>query len=270
MKSFSPKSIHALRILMDALCCAALLLTVVGLSPANAASIVVNSNADDTLANLAGNSTCDLREAIEAANTDTAVGKCPAGSGADTITFDSSLSGATITLAATGDTTAGPSAFGIDSTITIEGNSAGVTINAAGSRRIFYVSPAGNLTLDTLTLSGGTAQGGNGGSGTYFASGGGGGGGLGGAIFNQGSLSVQDSTFSGNTAQGGAGGHAGLKNYSTAGGGGGGGGLGGAGGAGGSPSGGIGSGGGGGGTVGDGGAGVNLGNGGDGGSGGSG
>src|SRR5438094_684353 len=53
-----------------------------------AAAIPVNSTADGTLAALSGNGFCELREAIEAANTNAAVDACPAGmAGADTITF---------------------------------------------------------------------------------------------------------------------------------------------------------------------------------------
>ncbi len=55
---------------------------------ARAASITVNSNADTQ----ADDGVCTLREAIVAANTDTAsgatAGECAAGSGADAITFD--------------------------------------------------------------------------------------------------------------------------------------------------------------------------------------
>jgi hypothetical protein len=50
--------------------------------------ITVSSTLDGSLAELNGNGTCDLREAITAANTDSAVGECPAGSGLDTIAFD--------------------------------------------------------------------------------------------------------------------------------------------------------------------------------------
>lgn len=51
-------------------------------------SLVVNSLADGSLATLAGNSTCDLREAIEAANIDGTVAQCiHSGTGDETITF---------------------------------------------------------------------------------------------------------------------------------------------------------------------------------------
>jgi hypothetical protein len=122
----------------------------------------------------------------------------------DTIQFDPSLFASgpqTITLSLTGDGTAGPSAFGITTQVTITGptGSNGLTLaNAVGvNQRLFDVAPTGNLTLQNLTLTGGDAQGGSSGRG-------GGGAGLGGAIFNQGALNVLQCTLSGNTASGGA------------------------------------------------------------------
>ncbi|MEM9556249.1 MAG: IPTL-CTERM sorting domain-containing protein [Acidobacteriota bacterium] len=53
--------------------------------PALADTITVDSLLDDSLANLAANGTCDLREAIEAANTDAPVDACPMGNGVDDI-----------------------------------------------------------------------------------------------------------------------------------------------------------------------------------------
>ena len=142
-----------------------------------------------------------LRQAIIDAN---------AAAGADTIVFAAGLTAsapATINLSTSGDGTAGPSAFGITSDITITGpNGAnGITLNNTFvNQRLFYISAAGKLTLDSLTLSGGKAQGGNGGNGTL--SGGGGAAGLGGAIFNAGNLTLLNSTLSGNQAVGGGGG----------------------------------------------------------------
>ena len=129
-----------------------------------------------------------LRQAIIDAN---------AAAGADTIVFAAGLTAsapATINLSTSGDGTAGPSAFGITSDIIITGpNGAnGITLNNTVNQRLFYISAAGKLTLDSLTLSGGKAQGGNGGNGTL--SGGGGAAGLGGAIFNAGNLTLLNST----------------------------------------------------------------------------
>ncbi|MCE9560483.1 MAG: hypothetical protein K8U57_00370 [Planctomycetes bacterium] len=174
----------------------------------------------------------------------------------DTINFASGLTGA-IDLGTVGDRTFGPSAFLVSKPMKIDGNNgaAGITIDrtvAAPTMRLFAVSAAGNLTLDSLTLSNGLAQGGTGGDGLNEP---GGGAGLGGAIFNAGSLSLVNSTLSGNQAVGGA---VGGRN-ATSGGSGGGGGLGGNGGDA-NPlvGGGNNSGGGGGGTQGNGGNGVGL------------
>ena len=156
-----------------------------------------------------------LRDAIDKANNETI------NPGADTIVFAAGLTAggaATINLSTSGDGTAGPSAFNITSAITITGptGSNGITLNNTFvNQRLFYVSGAGgNLTLDSLTLSGGKAQGGNG------ADGGGGAAGMGGAIFNEGSLSLQNSFLSGNTALGGNGTNTGRTSATGGGGGG--------------------------------------------------
>jgi hypothetical protein len=149
-----------------------------------------------TVTNINDTGTGSLREAIIAAN---------ATSVADTIVFAASLTtsaAATINLSTSGDGTAGPSAFGITSAITINGptGSNGITLNNTFvNQRLFYVNAAGNLTLDSLTLSGGQAIGGNG------STNGGGAAGLGGAVFNAGSLTILNSTFSGNQDVGGSG-----------------------------------------------------------------
>ena len=102
----------------------------------------------------------------------------------------------------------------ISSNLTIQGNGATIERDAtAPNFRLFYVSggtaggseslPAGQLTLENVTLEGGKAQGGNGGNGE---DGGGGGAGLGGAIYNQGHLDLAGVTLTANTAQGGSGG----------------------------------------------------------------
>jgi CSLREA domain-containing protein len=194
------------------------------------------SAATITVTSLADNATVDgqvtLREAIQAANTDTSVDGSTAGSGADTIVFAPGLTGS-IDLITAGDTVAGSSALGITSDITIDGANGGAAItiarpNSAPNMRLFRVAVGASLKLDGVTISGGYARGGNGGI-SYQGGGGGGGAGLGGAIFNQGTLTIENSTVTGNTAQGGNS----AQYYNLAGGGGGGGGLGGSGGAGG-------------------------------------
>ncbi len=175
-----------------------------------------------TVTSLADNATVDgqvtLREAIQAANTDSAVDGSTAGAGGDTITFASGLltsgdQSITLTQFDTGLDLGefGPSAFTISSEITIQGPTGGNgltiqrDINDPDEFRLFHTLASGELTLNHLTLSNGKAQGGDGGS-SFLGGGGGGGAGLGGAILNQGQLTINASTLSGNTARGGAGG----------------------------------------------------------------
>jgi alpha-tubulin suppressor-like RCC1 family protein len=155
---------------------------------------------------------CDLIDAINAANSDSASGTCPAGSGADTITLLSD-----ITLSAINNT----NNFGsnglpqITSDITIEGD--GHTLSrAAGASlfRFFDVDASGTLTLNRLTLHNGDALDANYSiAGAIFNWGGtvtvnnstlsNNNGSSGGAIFNlNGTIMVNNSTFSGNTANG--------------------------------------------------------------------
>lgn len=95
--------------------------------PARAAVITVDSASDGTLAALSGNGTCDLREAIEAANTDNPVDACPAGSGADTIDFTGSF---TISLV---------EQLVISSDVTIDAANNIVTIDGGNNYRLFAV-----------------------------------------------------------------------------------------------------------------------------------
>jgi predicted outer membrane repeat protein len=113
---------------------------------------------------------CSLADAITAANSDTATGGCPAGSGADTLTL-------------TQDVTLSAALPDITSAITIEGQE--FTVNGAGGAYpVFNVTAAGNLTLNKINVT----NGGNGG------------------VVSAGSLAVNDSTISGNTRSGSGGG----------------------------------------------------------------
>jgi CSLREA domain-containing protein len=148
---------------------------------ASAASTVVVSTLVDASAN---DGTCSLREAIQAANTDTtsgpAAGECPAGAGTDTISF--SVSG-TITL-----TSALPS---ISSDVTVSAGGL-ITVDGADSFRPFTVS-SGTAILAGLSVVGGR---------TTLS---------GGGIANFGTLTVTGSTISGNTAGSGGG----IANFGT-------------------------------------------------------
>ncbi len=127
-------------------------------------------------ADIAVDADCVLADAIEAANTDEAVGGCSAGSGADTITLS-----ADIILQA--------ELPRITTEITVEG--AGFNISGALAHRVFYVEANGNLTIKQLTLRDGRA-------GPEYTPG------IvsgdGGAIYNEGNLTINDTTLSKNRA----------------------------------------------------------------------
>ncbi|MEM6694316.1 MAG: hypothetical protein AAF626_06600 [Pseudomonadota bacterium] len=156
------------------------------------AIITVDQLDDDAAAEAAGTT---LREAVLNATS------------GDTIVFDASLSGSTLTLTA-GQIT-------IDKDVTIDGgissadNAADITISGGGASRIFLVNNNSTLNLDSLTLSGGDAGTSSGGAirvdagstltvddSTFtsnIAS-------RGGAIASDGQLTLNSTTFVGNTA----------------------------------------------------------------------
>ena len=99
-------------------------------------------------ASITVNATCSLDSAITAANTDTAGGGCPAGSGADTITF-------------TNDITLNLTLPFITSDITIDGG--GYIISGDDIGRIFNHT-SGHLVVQNATLTKGNAGSGDGGA----------------------------------------------------------------------------------------------------------
>ena len=117
------------------------------------ASLIVTTD-QDVVDNL--DQRTSLREAVLLANSTV---------GADTITFDPSLSGSTITLAGT--------ELGVTDTLTIDASSLAdrVTIDAdAQSRVLNFDSAVGDLTLDGLIIAGGRQPGSNNGGGVRFVS----------------------------------------------------------------------------------------------------
>ena len=138
------------------LCFLVLITLLVGSSArtVRAADITVNTTGDEN--NTDGD--CSLREAIIAANTDSAVDACPAGSGADTIilpagTFTFSLAGSGENDAATGD-------LDITGDLAIQG--AGLLdtfINANGLDRVFELLNGSVVSLTDLTFHGGSSTG---------------------------------------------------------------------------------------------------------------
>ena len=102
-----------------------------------------------------------LREALQAANTDTAVHDAPAGSSVDTdeITFDSALfdpNPGTITL--------GGTQLEITDDLTLTGPGADkLSITGQGNSRVFHVAGGVTAAVSRLTVTGGTLAGNNGG-----------------------------------------------------------------------------------------------------------
>src|SRR5262249_46216740 len=78
----------------------------------------------------------------------------------DTIQFAANLAHAVIPLSTIGDESVGPSAFLVQTPVTIEGSGQTLTRSAsAPAMRFFTVSNAGNLTLENLRIRNGIAAG---------------------------------------------------------------------------------------------------------------
>src|SRR5450759_3475115 len=156
----------------------ALTFSAVGVTPAHAAGIVVNTLSDTT----ALDGICTLREAITNANNNLATNAdCAAGSGADTITF--SVSG-TITLVGSQL----PTITAAGGALTMDGTGQTLTISGNNLVRVMQVDAGASLTPNHLTIANGIAD-------SNF----------GGGIYNLGTLTITNSTFSGNSASFGAG-----------------------------------------------------------------
>ena len=133
----------------------------------------VSTTADDAAAN--GN--CTLREAVIAANTDTAVDRCPAGSGADIVllragTYILTLTGPNEDAGHSGD-------LDIVDGLTIRGAGAGTTVLDGGafeydSDRVLHVLTGATVAVSGVTIRGGLCGGGGG-------------------ILNRGTLTITDS-----------------------------------------------------------------------------
>jgi hypothetical protein len=183
-------------------------------APAGAATITVATRPDNL-------TSCSLRAAIESANTDTAVGGCTAGSGADEIVLTSGVN-YHLTIPQSGaDNKSGDLVISTPITIRASTSMKPSGILALNQGRALRVLASGELTLRDVTLSRGEVVG-NGGallnlgtttlervriagntargaSGTSLASG------FGGGIFNSGTLTIRDSVIEANDALGGAG-----------------------------------------------------------------
>ena len=188
------------------------LLFVAGLAETtHAATITVDTNADG----LDVDGTCSLREAIQAANTDTAVDACAAGSGADIVV----LPAGAFVLGVLGAGEDGNATGDLDVTgdlIIMGAGAANTIVDGAGIDRIFHIDPSGAgitvkivgvtvknglavpvglasfgggiLNRGALTIESCTVRGNNGSNLDVF----------GGGIYNQGTLTLNDSTVSEN------------------------------------------------------------------------
>ncbi|MCR5359700.1 MAG: hypothetical protein K6E55_07450, partial [Thermoguttaceae bacterium] len=146
-------------------------------APTEASTWLVNTMDDPTSWDTSDD-ILSLREAIDIA------------AEGDTILFDASLSGQTIVLS--GEELTVDKGISIDAT-----DIGGITIDADGRSRVFYVG--GGNEANPVELIGLTITGGNNSSG-------GGNYGDGGGIYNDGTLTITNSTISGNTASGDGGG----------------------------------------------------------------
>ena len=157
------RNLKAWAALLMAALAASVLMAVVLASPAQAAPFSVTNTADSGEGS--------LRQAISDAD---------AGAGEDTINFDPSLSGQTITL---GSQLAVADSAGL----IIDGGSANITVSGNNAVRVFEVRSGAKLTLNNLTVANGRGA-------------------AGGGIANLGTLTVTNSTLSGNSAYYGGGG----------------------------------------------------------------
>src|SRR5690606_3343508 len=121
---------------------------------------------------------CSLREALQAAATDTAVDACEAGSGADRVILPA---GTFVLLGAANENGNLRGDLDISTEVTIQGDAAGTVIDGGGRDRIIEVHAGGNVTLRALTITGGKEE-------------------VGGGIRNAGTLTVDNCVVTGNTA----------------------------------------------------------------------
>lgn len=131
---------------------------------ANGALIVVTTAADELDAT--PNATCSLREAITSANRGDAVGGCTTGSiTGNTIAFARGVD-PVLTLAGPAEDFNARGDLDVSARVRIAGPPGGsVLIAGTGIDRVFDVRPEGRLTLDSVTVRGGTIAAGEGGGG---------------------------------------------------------------------------------------------------------
>lgn len=114
-----------------------------------ATSLRVTSAADGPLDTLAGNGTCELREAIAAINDDATGGDCARTAGATTITFNTAVTGIILR----------DGHLRIRRSLTIEGpGTASLSIDANRNSRLLRIDAGAEVTISELTLTNGRAD----------------------------------------------------------------------------------------------------------------
>ena len=147
---------------------------------AHAANIAVNTTDDE----LNTDGDCSLREAIQSANTDTAVDGYTAGSGTDTITVPTGTY--TLSILGTGEDANATGDLDITGNLTINGAGATSTIiDGGGTDRVIEVRPGATVGINTLTIR-------NGNPGPGFGAAG---------ILNSGTLTLTNITLTNNTGE---------------------------------------------------------------------
>lgn len=125
---------------------------------AGQAVITVTTTTDGIIVN----GQCSLREAIRAANTDTAVDTCAAGSGADIISLPAGTY--TLTLGGVGEDNNTIGDLDITATVTLNGAGAATTIvNGNNLDRVIHIVNSVPVTLTNLTVQNGSVNGDGGG-----------------------------------------------------------------------------------------------------------
>ena len=126
-------------------------------TPPQPGSVISVNTTDDEL-NADGD--CSLREAIRAANTNSVIDACTAGTGADDIVFDALVVPGTfaLSIAGVGEEAALTGDLDITDDLTITGGGAGNTIiDGSGLDRVFETIDAITFNLTGLTVQGGVA-----------------------------------------------------------------------------------------------------------------
>jgi CSLREA domain-containing protein len=145
------RPVHALNLLLALLI--ALAIAAVPVPPAHAATIGVDTNADELTAD--GN--CSLREAIRAANLNVAVDACPSGSGVapDTITLPSNTY--SLSIAGANEDAALSGVLDITGDLTITGALSTTTIIDGGALDRVLDIISGTVTIANVTVRNGAA-----------------------------------------------------------------------------------------------------------------